>query len=156
ASCNLGPGQRPPMIDPEPETAGRAAVHRYDLRTGELVRRYQPVDPPASLCFNDLVQTVDGAIYLSSGPSGIWHIRPDGDAVEQFTPTDGRFGNGITASADGRTLYLAVHDQGIVAIDVATRAMTSLSAPEQPHVKGIDGLYVHDGALVGIQNGTKS
>lgn len=156
ASCNLGPDQRPPMIDPEPETAGSAAVHRYDLRTGELVRRYLPVDPPASLCFNDLVQTVAGDIYLSSGPTGIWHIRPDGDAVEQFTPADGRFGNGITASADGRTLYLAVHDQGIVAVDIATRAMTSLPAPDEPHVKGIDGLYVHEGALIGIQNGTQT
>src|SRR5689334_10773244 len=47
-SCALGPTERPPMIDPEPSEAGRAAVHRYDLRTGELVRRYEPREPPAS------------------------------------------------------------------------------------------------------------
>lgn len=155
ATCNLGPDQRPPMIDPEPATAGRTAVHRYDLRTGALVRRYEPVNPPPMLCWNDLVQTVDGDVYLSSGPTGVWRIAADAGAAEAFTPSDGRFGNGIAASPDGRTLYLAVHDQGIVTIDVATRAIAPLPAPEGPHVMGIDGLYVHDGTLVGIQNGTK-
>lgn len=155
ATCNLGSGQRPPMIDPEPDTAGRAAVHRYDLRTATLIRRYEPVDAPKILCFNDLALAADGTVYLSSGPTGVWRIAEGTTSVEAFTPADGRFGNGIALSPDGHTLYLAVHDHGIVAIDIATRAGVPIPAPTEPHVKGIDGLYVHRGTLVGIQNGTK-
>ncbi len=155
-TCNLGEGQRPPMIDPDPSTAGRAAVMRYDLENGALLRRYEPKDPPPQLCFNDLVLADGGDVYLSSGPTGVWRISSGSDVVELFSAADGMFGNGIALSADGRTLYLAVHDKGIAAIDVATKSSRVLSVPEGPHVMGIDGLYVHDGALVGIQNGTKT
>lgn len=154
-TCALGPTERPPMIDPDPREAGRAAVHRYDLRTGALVRRYEAREAPTPLCFNDLVLAEDGSVLLTSGPSGIWRIAPDGDAVELLTPADGIFGNGLALSDDERTLYVAVHDQGIVAIDLATKRLRVLPVPEGPHVMGIDGLYLHEGALVGVQNGTK-
>jgi hypothetical protein len=155
ATCNLGANERPPMIDPEPESAGRTAVYRYDLRTAALIRRYEPQSPPARLCFNDLVLTPDGSVLLSSGPGGVWRIAEGGSAAELLTPADGMLGNGIAVSDDGATIWLAVHDRGIVAIDRATMAARVLPVPEGPHLMGIDGLYTHDGTLVGVQNGTK-
>jgi hypothetical protein len=155
-TCHPGPADRPPMLDPEPASVGRAAVYRYDLKTGALVRRYEAPEAPTPLCFNDLVLGRDGNVFLSSGPSGIWRIAPGGTEVELFTAADGMFGNGIALSDDGTTIYLAVHDQGIAAVDVITRRSRVLPVPEAgAHVKGIDGLYLHDGALVGVQNGTE-
>jgi len=155
-TCHPGPADRPPMLDPEPASVGRAAVHRYDLKSGALVRRYEAREAPTPLCFNDLVLGADGNVFLSSGPSGIWRIAPDGTDVELFTAADDMFGNGIALSDDGTTVYLAAHAQGIVAVDVVSRRPRVLPVPEGgPHVKGIDGLYLHDGALVGVQNGTE-
>jgi len=153
-TCAPGPGERPPLREPDPAAAGKAAVHRYDLATGALVRRYEPVNPPEQLCFNDLVLGADGAVWLSSGPSGIWRIAPDGASVERRFAVEGLFGNGIALSDDGTTIWLAAHERGIGAVDAASGESRVLPVPEGPHVKGIDGLYFHAGALVGVQNGT--
>lgn len=154
--CNLGPKERPPMIDPDAATAGKAALYRYDLRTGKLIQRYVAVEPPAALCFNDLVLSGAGDIYLSSGPAGVWRLKAGGSSIEKFHAAGEHFGNGIALSPDGRQLFLAVHDKGVAAIDTSTKEMRYLGVPEGPHIMGIDGLYVHDGALVGVQNGTRT
>lgn len=155
-TCHPSPTDRPPLVEPDPAAVGRAAVHRYDLRTGALVRRYEVRDPPTPLCFNDIVLGRDGNVFLSSGPSGVWRIAPGGTEIERFTAADGLFGNGIALSDDGATVYLAVHDRGIVAIDMVARTPRVLPVPEgEPHVMGIDGLYLHEGAFIGVQNGTK-
>jgi hypothetical protein len=71
-SCNLGQG--PAMADPEPGTVGRAAVLRFDLATGRLLRRYDGPADVRPLCFNDLDLTPSGDAYISAGPSGIFRV----------------------------------------------------------------------------------
>ena len=152
-SCH---GAEPPVIlDSEPKRRGEAAVHRYDLRTGQLVRAYRAGSRKQPVCFNDLALTSEGDVYLSTGPGGVFRISRARDQLELFVPTPGLFVNGIAASADGRRLYLADLTRGVVVLDVATRSLQPIATPGSTLV-GIDGLYVHGQSLVGIQNGIAS
>ena len=111
-TCNLGRG--PAMVNPEPATVGRAAVFRYDLDTGRLVRRYDGPEEPRPLCFNDLDLTAAGDAYISSGSGGIYRVDRARDALELFTAAPDLLVNGLALSADGRKLYLAAHARGVV------------------------------------------
>ena len=149
-ACNLGRG--PAMADPEPATEGRTAVFRYDLEPGRLVRRYDGPQEPRPLCFNDLDLTASGDVYVSAGGDGIFRVDRARDALELFTPATGLFVNGLALSADGRNLYLAAHARGVMVLDLVTRGLQPLGMPEGATLNGIDGLYVHRGSLVGVQN----
>jgi hypothetical protein len=153
-ACNLGIG--PAMVNPEPATVGRAAVFRYHLDTGRLLRRYEPADPPTPLCFNDLDLTAAGDVYISSGPNGIYRVDRARDALERFAPAPELLVNGLALSADGRRLYLAAHARGVVVMDLATRKWEPLEVPSEANVKGIDGLYLRRHSLIGVQNGLRS
>lgn len=153
-ACNLGRG--PAMVNPEPATVGRAAVFRYDLETGRLLRRYDGPDHPRPLCFNDLDLTTAGDVYVSSGSDGIYRVDRARDALELFSPAPDLVVNGLALSTDGGSLYLAAHARGVVVMDLATRKWEPLPAPADANVKGIDGLYVYRQSLVGVQNGLRS
>jgi hypothetical protein len=149
-ACNLGRG--PAMANPEPETVGRAAVFRYDLDTGRLIRRYDGPAEPRPLCFNDLDLTASGDVYVSAGGSGLYRVDRGRDVLELFVPASELLVNGLALSADGRKLYLAAHARGVVSLDLATRQWKPLSVPEDATLNGIDGLYVYRQGLVGVQN----
>jgi hypothetical protein len=63
--------------------------------------------------------------------------------------------NGITASADGRSLFVA-SDDGLSVVDVATREVHVLQAAEGVDPRAIDGIYWHNGRLIGIQGGRRN
>jgi hypothetical protein len=50
-------------------------------------------------------------------------------------------------------LYVADYSRGILRIDLATRAVRLLETADDVLALGIDGLYLVEGSLVGIQNG---
>ena len=58
--------------------------------------------------------------------------------------------NGITLAPDG-TLYVTL-STGIARVDLASGQPTRLPQPDSVVTGGIDGLYRHDGDLLGIQN----
>ena len=60
--------------------------------------------------------------------------------------------NGITLGADGN-LYVAI-STGIAKIDTSTGAPTRMPQPDTVVTGGCDGLYWHEGYLIGIQNVT--
>jgi len=150
-SCH---GAEPPVIlDADPKRRGEAAVYRYDLRTGRLIRAYKMGSRDHPLCFNDLAFTPEGDVYLSTGPDGVFRVSRARDALERVAATPGYFVNGIAASTDGRRLYLADASRGVIALDLATRVLLPLAMPGGTTLVGIDGLYVYGQSLVGVQNG---
>jgi hypothetical protein len=129
----------------------RNALMRYDLKTGRLIERL-PV--PDAQQLNDVAIAPDGAIYVTDSAAGsVFRLRP-GESRLSVLGTAGavRGANGIAASADGR-LY-ATLSTGIARIDTATGEVTRLHQPDTVMTGGIDGLYWHDGDLIGVQNST--
>jgi hypothetical protein len=59
----------------------------------------------------------------------------------------------MALTPDQRTMYLADYSRGILRIDLASRAVALLPTSDNVLALGIDGLYLVDGRLVGIQNG---
>jgi hypothetical protein len=149
-------GDRPPMQVPDPSTVGKGGLFRFDADSGKLIRSYFGPGGTAAepMAFNDLVLTPEGDVYATAGLHGIWRIRKGADAIEPYVAPRGSFFNGIAITPDGKTLFGASHFEGVMRIDVATKAVSVLDLPPGVALGGIDGLYVYDNSLVAIQNGT--
>ena len=55
---------------------------------------------------------------------------------------------------DGRHAFVPDYARGIGILDLVTHQVQWLRHPENVALNGIDGLYFHHGALLGLQNGT--
>ena len=129
----------------------RNAVARYDLKTGKLIDRFPA---PEAMELNDLAVAADGTIYVTDSDSGtLFRRKPNETMLTRFGAAGAlRGANGITLSADG-TLYVAT-STGIARIDKTTGEPAKLPQPDTVVTGGIDGLYWHEGDLLGVQNGT--
>lgn len=135
---------------------GTAAVYKFDLRTGKLVKRYLLANAPHKHGFGDLAVNPNGDVYVTDSLTpAIYRITSARDELELFLQ-DERLASpqGLDFSADGRRLFFADYSRGLYAVELRSKKLTPLPAPEDASVLGIDGLYFHRGALVGIQNGT--
>ena len=147
-------GNRPPMEVDDPATRGQGALYRFSLADGRLIGKYPAPGGSAQnpMSFNDLVVAPNGDVYATGGPA-IWRLKSGNDSPERFIEMPDAFFNGIAMTSDGKTLFGAAHLQGVLRIDVATKTHTFIDVPHGVTLAGIDGLYVHDGSLVAVQNG---
>ena len=130
-----------------------AELVRYNVDSGELVARYPAPESDQVVLINDVVIAADGTAWVTESlAGGLFRVSPGGESLELFLelPEFG-FANGIAASDDGRTVYIG-HAEGLSAIDVETRAIDRVSAPENVTLVGADGLSWADGSLVLVQN----
>jgi streptogramin lyase len=138
----------------QPADQGKAAFFRYDMR-GRLVKKYVPREE-GNHFFNDVAITPDGALYITDMFAGSVYRIGDADSLELWIgPGKFSFPNGITSSADGRRLFVASRE-GISMIDVASRSADLLQPADGVDPLGIDGIYWHDGSLIGVQSGRRS
>ncbi|HJW34791.1 MAG TPA: hypothetical protein VJ505_15695 [Holophagaceae bacterium] len=131
--------------------AGGATLQSFDLATGQRLRT---VRGPAFGALNDLVVTPGGTVYATNSSDGsVVRGRPGATGVEPFLPPGAvPEANGIALAADGRALYVAGW-YAVHRVDLRTRRLVPLPAPEGIVSGNLDGLYVHRGHLIGIQNG---
>ena len=136
------------LADAEKER--RNAVVRYDLKSGRLLDRFTA---PDALQLNDLAIAPDGTVYVTDSMGGsVWRKAPESSAFTTLGAAGAlRGANGIALGTYG--LYVAV-STGIMKIDPASGEATKVAQPDHVATGGIDGLYWHDGALIGVQNST--
>ncbi len=127
----------------------RNMVTRYDLKTGRLTDRF--VAPDAAQ-LNDLTVAPDGTVYSTDSEAGtLFRKKPDEAKLFLFGEKGKLPGaNGITLSPDG-TLYVTL-STGIARVDTKTGGPVRLPQPDTVATGGCDGLYWHEGDLLGIQN----
>jgi WD40 repeat protein len=131
---------------------GRASVHRYDLKTGKLIKKYTYQVKDEIHLFNDLV-LLNGKVYVSDSDFGsIFVIDPVQEKPALFLQSDKLYYvNGITTLPNNKLLLSA--GNGFRLVDIETKVLTLLSF-EKYYIIGIDGLYYKDNSLIGIQNVT--
>ena len=129
----------------------RNAVVRYDLKSGRLLDRF---GAPDAMQLNDLAVASDGTLYVTDSMAGtLFRKRPEEKTLTPFGEKGAlRGANGIALGADG-TLYVAL-STGVARVDTATGEPKRLPQPDTVVTGGIDGLYWHEGDLLGIQNST--
>ena len=129
----------------------RNEVVAFDLVTGTLVRRYEA---PLATQLNDVTIAFGGRAYVTDSGSGqVFELQADRPARVLVGPGQLRGSNGIAASADGKSLYVA-HATGIAVVDAETGAWKALANRTRENVAAIDGLYQYNGQLIGVENVT--
>ncbi|MEO5694865.1 MAG: SMP-30/gluconolactonase/LRE family protein [Usitatibacter sp.] len=138
----------------EGEKRRRNAIVAFDIDTRKLMKRYD-VDTAQQL--NDVTVAAGGRVFASDSASGaIFEIGIQGPgpaARELVRPNQLRGSNGIAASPDGKKLYVA-HSTGIAVVETDTGAVRQVVNDTRENVAAIDGLYQHQGELIGVQNVT--
>ncbi len=132
-------------------TLRRNAVMRYDLRSGRLAER---IDVPDARQLNDIAVAADGTLYTTDTPGGsLWRRKPGEPGFSAFGQAGSLPGaNGIALSPEG-TIYVTI-STGIARIDPGSGEFMRLPQPDSVVTGGIDGLYWHNGDLIGVQNVT--
>lgn len=133
------------------ERERRNSVVRYDLKTGRLTNRFPA---PGAMQLNDLAIAPDGTLYVTDSMSGtLFRRKPGEDSLAPFGAKGAlRGANGIALGANGK-LYVAT-STGIARVDRTTGEPTSVPQPDTVMTGGMDGLYWHEGDLIGVQNTT--
>lgn len=135
------------------EEDGTSALHKYDLRTGRLLKKYVLANKPAPHLLNDIAINAAGELFITDSISSVvYRLRNGKDELEEFVRLKPySYPNGITLSDDGRRLFVA-HGEGISLIEVSTGKVSALAAAPGISMFGIDGLYYYRNSLIGVQN----
>jgi tetratricopeptide (TPR) repeat protein len=145
----------PQMINYKKEEDGRAAVIKFDLRTGRLIKRYPVSNNRGPHALGDLVIKSNGDVFATDSLTpAVYVIRAAKDELELFLEHDGFVSpQGLTFSDDERHLFMADYSTGLFDIDPMTKKVSHLSPLAGATLLGIDGLYFYRGSLIGVQNG---
>jgi hypothetical protein len=145
------PGGPVPVLDSS--LIGVGVMHRYDLATGRLLRRYTlPPSGETRHGFNDLTVQPNGDVYVTdSEGGGVYIVRAGRDEVEEVLPPGTYvFPNGITRSDDGRALFVA-HGSGIDRVDPRTGRRRTIAGPDTLNLSWVDGLAFYRNSLIAHQ-----
>ena len=114
------------------------------------------VPAPAGVTVSDLAAGADGTIYASDPVGGGVHVKARGAQALAALVAPGTFRSpqGLAAGADGAMLYVSDYRYGIAMVDLATGAVFRLPSDVPVLLDGVDNMWLHDGELIAIQNGT--
>ncbi len=136
---------------------GRAALVALDLSTGRVTRTFPVPADDRNHVLGDLLLAPDGTLYLTDSAAPIvWRLEPDAAQLTAFVESPA-FGSlqGLALVASGEKLLASDYSNGLVAIDLATRAIQPLAPPANTTLLGLDGLLFDAGELFAVQNGVE-
>ena len=135
---------------------GVGALFKYDLKTGKLIRKYESANDGRKHLYNDIVLTQSGDAFITDSLAGaVLRLSRASDTMETFiSPESFVYPNGIALSSDERYLFVA-DGRGLHRIDIKSKEVKKVAHTETVSLAGIDGLYWHEGDLIGVQNGFK-
>jgi sugar lactone lactonase YvrE len=145
----------PQMVNYKKEEDGTSAVFKFDLRTGKLLKKYVLSNETKKHALGDLTIQSNGDVFTTDSLSpAVYVIHPQKDEIELFLE-DPAFGSpqGLSFSESEQHLFMADYGTGLFDIDVKTKKVTHLAPLAGATLLGIDGLYFHNGSLIGVQNG---
>lgn len=131
-----------------------AALVAFDRETKAPRREIRLGDGDALI--GDIEIGGDGTIYASDSITPrIFKIDTAAEA-RSTSFQNPRFANlqGIALDEDHGRLFIADYLTGLYVMNLETGEASLLRNDADAHLGGIDGLYLHEGDLIGIQNGT--
>lgn len=134
---------------------GRTGIFKYDLKTRKLLKKYLLPADSRQHWLGDLVLSSRGDVFASdSRTTAIYMLNQQTDTLGLFLESDS-FVNpqGLAFSGDEQRMFMADYLKGVFVIDMKTKGVSLLAAAPASTMLGIDGLYFHNGKLIGVQNG---
>jgi sugar lactone lactonase YvrE len=137
-----------------PADSGIAALLRIDPRTGRIERRWDLPVVPGGHVLGDVALGPRGEVYVSdSNQPVLYRLRPGVDTLERFRHPLFRGLQGMAVTPDGRSVYVADYAHGLLRLRVADGVVVRLADAPGSTSLGCDGIVLHRGAIVAVQNG---
>lgn len=132
---------------------GSVGVHRYNLKTGKLIRSYIYKAEGEKHLFNDAV-LVNDTLYVSDSEVGaLYKINPANEKPELLIQANQlRYANGVTTIPNTNKIVVSTGN-GLMTVNTATKEITPIPFSGY-YIVGIDGLYFYNNSFIGIQNVT--
>lgn len=134
-----------------PGTSGLAGIFQFEIPSGKLLKKYTVDNKDGDHLFNDLDFTKAGDVYFTDSKAGkVWRIAPGSDTLTAIA-TGYVYPNGIAIDEANNAVFVADF-MGLNMINIHTGKQSKISDQNMTYLNGIDGLYFHNGALIGIQD----
>jgi sugar lactone lactonase YvrE len=144
----------PQMGGWSPADSAIAALLRIDAPTGRILRRWDLPLAPRGHVLGDLALGPRGDVYLTDSYEPVlYRLRPGADALERITHPLFRSLQGMAPTDDGRFVYLADYSRGLLRVRLSDGGVQRLGAAAGIDTRGCDGIVLHRGAVVAVQNG---
>ena len=98
----------------------------------------------------------DFTVYASDPLHGGIYRKPRGATEVEVLVAPGTFRSpqGLALSADGTHLYVSDYRYGLARIELANGLVERIASEIPVILDGLDGLWLHNGELIAVQNGT--
>jgi sugar lactone lactonase YvrE len=143
----------PEMKNFDKTREGVGNLHKYELKTGKLIKKYELPNEPQPHLLNDLAIAANGDLFITDTRASVVHVlRHDKENLENFASlAPYSRPNGIVLSKDESRLYVA-NLNGMLVVETKTAKQTSLALADPVALAGVDGLYLYENSLLAIQN----
>jgi len=140
-----------------PVDRGRSALFEFNLETLALIHRYPVPTDGQSHRLGSMVLGPKGDIFIADRALPIVYAKFANEQKLKAVAAsrDMVSMRGIAMQPDGRLLYVADRELGILVIDTEAGRSGKLAVPDTLNIGGIDGLYLWNNHLIIIQNGIK-
>jgi sugar lactone lactonase YvrE len=133
--------------------SGIAAVLRIDARTGRIERRWDLPVIQSGHVLGDVALGPRGEVYVTdSNEPVLYRLRPGVDTLERFRHPLFRALQGMAATPDGQFVYVADYVLGLLRVRLRDGAVIRLPDAPGSTSLGCDGIALHRGAIVAVQN----
>lgn len=143
----------PFMMPAADDSVVHAELLRVTLREGRITGRWMLGD--GSGMPGEIALAPDGMVLVSDGIKGTLHrLRPGAREMETVRSPLLRSPQGIAVDPSGGIAWFADWSRGIMRWDLRTDSITAVPGPEERAIRGVDGLRLWRGRLIGVQNGS--
>ena len=137
-----------------PADSGIAALLRIDASTGRIERRWDLPVVSGGHVLGDVALGPTGEVYVSdSNEPVLYRLRPGADTLDRFRHPLFRSLQGMAATPDGRFVYVADYSHGLLRLRLSDGSVVRLGDAPGSTALGCDGIVLHRGAIVAVQNG---
>lgn len=127
----------------------QAAIFKFNLNTGELIKKYTLSDTLRHF-FNDITVIKNGDVYFTDSEIGTAYFIDSADEIRPLF--DEHFllsANGITKDDQGENLFISSWVRGIIKYNLASKHWKwIINDDPSTNLSGADGLAYYNGSLI--------
>jgi hypothetical protein len=137
------------------QDSNRGGLLEFDLKSLELLNRYELPADELNHELGGLALTADGQVYVIDRAQSVLYRKPtDGQTLHAFVSVaDLDDFRDIAVTPDNSRIFISDAFKGVLVIDPAAEQTAMLSGTENISLGRIEGIEYHDGELYALQSG---